>query len=75
MRRPVATKVLHLSTIAQTYRAHAARAAADAEATSLENVRERNLRSARAWDEMAERQDRTEQARLLREAKAAIPPA
>jgi len=63
-----------LSTLAQTYRAHAARAAADAEATDLENVRERNLRSARAWDEMAERQDRTEQARLERETKTVIQP-
>ncbi|MGL4313631.1 MAG: hypothetical protein ACRCSO_06535 [Sphingomonas sp.] len=63
-----------MSTLAQIYRAHAARAAAEAEATPLENVRERNLRSARAWDEMADRQDRTEQARLARESKPALPP-
>lgn len=64
-----------MSTLAQTYRAHAARAAAEAAATNLDNVRERNMRSARAWDEMANRQDRTEQARLLREIKPGVHPA
>ncbi|MBX9795438.1 hypothetical protein [Sphingomonas sp.] len=61
-----------MSTLAETYRGHAARATAEAEATTLENVRERNLRAARAWFEMADRQDRTERARLVREGKLTL---
>lgn len=58
-----------MSNLAQSYRALAARAAAEAEAATLENVRERNLRAAEAWGQMADRQDRTERARALRETK------
>jgi len=58
-----------LSNLAETYRALAARAAAEAAAATLENVRERNLRAAEAWGQMADRQDRTERARAQRENK------
>lgn len=49
------------------YREHAQRAQADADAATLENVRERNQRAADAWGQMAERIVRTETARAARE--------
>jgi len=49
------------------YRDHAQRAQADADAATLENVRERNLRAAHAWEQMAERVELTETARAARE--------
>lgn len=49
------------------YREHAARARADAEAATLDNVRERCLRAEAAWLEMAERQDSVDRARAKRE--------
>lgn len=55
----------------ETYLARAADARRDAEATSLDNVRDRCLRSAAAWTEMAERAERTEHMRAtLAAAKA-----
>jgi hypothetical protein len=53
----------------ETYLARAAQARADAEAATLDNVRERCLRSEAAWNAMAARAERTEQMRqtLLRE--------
>jgi len=50
------------------YHALAAKARADADAATLENVRERCLRSASAWLAMAERQDIADAARASREA-------
>ncbi|MEI9851101.1 MAG: hypothetical protein WDN24_09975 [Sphingomonas sp.] len=49
-------------------RAHAEQARADADAATLDNVRDRCLRAAAAWTAMAERSERTERARMLREA-------
>lgn len=49
------------------YREHAARARADAEAATLDNVRERCLRAEAAWLEMAERQENVDRARAKRE--------
>lgn len=49
------------------YREHAARARADAEAATLDNVRERCLRAEAAWLEMAERQEGVDRARAKRE--------
>jgi len=49
------------------YREHAARARADADAATLDNVRERCLRAEAAWLEMAERQDNVDRARAKRE--------
>ena len=40
------------------YRAQAAKCRADADASALDNVRDRNLRAEAAWLEMAVRQDR-----------------
>lgn len=54
------------------YRDNAARALAEAEAATLDNVRDRALRSAAAWTQMADRHERTEIARATRE-KAAQP--
>jgi hypothetical protein len=55
----------------ETNRARAAEAQRDAEATSLDNVRDRCLRSAAAWAEMAARAERTENMRAtLAAAKA-----
>lgn len=50
-----------------TYRGYAEKAQADADAATLDNVRERNLRAAQAWLQMAERQERTERGRAARE--------
>jgi hypothetical protein len=55
------------------YREYAAKAQADADTATLENVRERNQRAANAWLQMAERQERTDRARATREGHAADP--
>jgi hypothetical protein len=58
----------------QTYLARAAEARAEAEAATLDNVRERCLRSEAAWNDMAARAERTEKMRqtlLAEKAKAA----
>jgi hypothetical protein len=57
-----------MTKLAIAYRDHAMRAQAEADAATLDNVRERNLRAAKAWSEMADRQERTEEARATREA-------
>lgn len=51
----------------ESYREYAAKAQADADGATLENVRERNQRAADAWVQMAERQERTDRARAARE--------
>ncbi len=51
------------------YMARAAQARAEADAATLDNVRERCLRAVAAWTEMADRATRTEQMRASREAK------
>ena len=50
----------------ETFLARADQARADAEAATLENVRERCLRSELAWCEMAARVERTDQMRANR---------
>ena len=56
------------------YTARAADARADAEAAPLENVRDKCLRAAAAWDSMAQRARRTEVFRAEHQAaKAAAP--
>ena len=58
----------------ETYLARAAEARAEAEAATLDNVRDRCLRSEAAWSEMAARAERTEHMRktlLADKAKAA----
>ena len=57
-----------MAKLADSYREYAAKAQADADSSTLDNVRDRNLRAAHAWLEMADRQDRTERARAVREA-------
>ena len=47
----------------ETYLIRAEEARAQADATTLDNVRQRCLRSAEAWNEMAARAERTEQMR------------
>jgi hypothetical protein len=47
----------------ETYLARAAQAREEAEAATLDNVRERCLRSEAAWAEMAARAERTERMR------------
>lgn len=54
------------------YRAQAEAAEAAAEAATLDNVRERCLRSAAAWADMAERSELTDRLRAER-APAAMP--
>lgn len=61
-----------MTKLANVYRDNANRAQADADAATLDNVRDRNLRAARAWEEMADRQERTDLARATREA-AVVP--
>ena len=48
------------------YRNQASKAAADAAASSLDNVRDRCLRAAAAWESMAERIERVEEMRVGR---------
>ena len=55
------------------YRAQAARCRADADAATLANVRERNLRAEAAWLDMAVRQERTLASRVAREAEKTEP--
>jgi len=51
-----------------SYREHAAQARADADAATLDNVRDRCLRAEAAWLAMAERQQRIDTARAERDA-------
>jgi hypothetical protein len=60
-----------MSTQLDFYLARAAEARADAEAAVLANVRERCLRSAAAWEDMAARAARTDKMRARHEAERA----
>lgn len=51
-----------------SYRANATKCREDADAATLDNVRDRNLRAEAAWLAMAERQERVDEARSVREA-------
>jgi hypothetical protein len=53
------------------YRARALEARADAEAATLDNVKERCLRAASAWDAMAARAERSDTHRAKAEAAKA----
>ena len=53
------------------YRSRAEQCRAEADAATLENVRERCLRAESAWIAMAERGERTDAMRLSREPKPA----
>lgn len=53
------------------YLERAAQARRDADAAELENVRERCLRSAAVWEDMAQRSERTGQMRARAEAEKA----
>jgi hypothetical protein len=56
------------------YRSRAAQCRAEADAATLDNVRERCLRAEAAWVAMAERGERTDAMRAERDAaKAAMP--
>jgi ABC-type phosphate transport system ATPase subunit len=54
------------------YQGQAAKAQAEADAAILDNVRDRCLRSANAWNEMADRLQRTDKMRADREAREVI---
>lgn len=57
-----------MANLTANYREQALKAQSDADAATLENVRERNQRAADAWTQMADRQERTDRARAVREA-------
>ncbi len=62
-----------MTTTAPFCRERAEQAFADAAASTLDNVRERYLRAAKAWDEMATRAEKTAERRAVNEdAKMAI---
>ena len=61
-----------LNTQLELYLERAAKARADADAATLENVRDRCLRSAAAWSEMAAQIERTEHLRFENEAVKAV---
>jgi hypothetical protein len=61
-----------MANLTESYRAYAANAEAEAAAATLDNVRDRNLRAAHAWTQMADRQERTDRARAVREGSAAM---
>ena len=56
------------------YRAQAAKCRADADASALDNVRDRNLRAEAAWLDMAVRHERHIAARAERDGPAIIYP-
>lgn len=60
-----------MSTHEDFYRARAAEARADADNASLDNVRDRCIRSATAWEQMADRARRTDRLRSETEARKA----
>lgn len=60
-----------MSTNADFYRARAAEARRDAEASALANVRDRCLRAAAAWEVMADRAIRTDRLRAEQESRKA----
>ncbi|HVJ01055.1 MAG TPA: hypothetical protein VM662_02670 [Sphingomonas sp.] len=64
-----------MTKLAESYREYAAKAQAEADSATLHNVRERNLRAAEAWLQMADRSERTERARAIREGAAVSGPA
>jgi hypothetical protein len=55
------------------YRENAAKARADAESATLDNVRDRCLRAEAAWTAMADRQHRVDAARAERETRPELP--
>ncbi|MEO9129719.1 MAG: hypothetical protein ABI240_00775 [Sphingomonas sp.] len=55
------------STTAAFYRDRARQAEADANAATLDNVRTRWMRAAKAWDEMATRAEKTAERRSVNE--------
>jgi hypothetical protein len=61
-----------MSTHHEFYLERAAAARRDASEANLDNVRDRCLRAAAAWDEMASRAARTERMRAETEAKKAM---
>lgn len=62
-----------MTTTAPFCRERADQAFADAAAATLDNVRDRYLRAAKAWDEMATRAEKTAERRAVNEdAKAAV---
>ncbi|WP_129794131.1 hypothetical protein [Sphingosinicella sp. CPCC 101087] len=62
-----------MSAISEFYRTRAEAAHRDAAAATLDNVRERHLRAAAAWEKMAERGERVETGRASLDAhKAAL---
>jgi hypothetical protein len=62
-----------MSAISEFYRTRAEAAHRDAAAATLDNVRDRHLRAADAWEKMAERGERTERGRVELDAhKAAV---
>ena len=61
-----------MSTHHEFYLERAAAARREAEAATLDNVRDRCLRAAKAWDEMAARAARTERMRAETEARKAV---
>ena len=56
-----------------SFREHAAQAHADAEAATLDQVRDRCLRAEAAWTAMAERQELVDRLRAEREGSATEP--
>lgn len=60
-----------MSVTSEYYMARAAECARDADAATLDNVRDRCRRAEQAWTEMADRAERTTEQRLIREAATA----
>lgn len=56
-----------MAKLTDSYRDHAAKAQEAADTATLDNVRDRNQRAADAWLQIADRHERTERARAVRE--------
>ena len=61
-----------MNTTAMFYRDRARQAEADADSATLDNVRDRRSRAAKAWDEMATRAEKTAERRSVNEEAKAM---
>jgi len=67
------TRIFPTNTTAMFYRDRARQAQTDADSATLDNVRDRWTRAAKAWDEMATRAEKTADRRAVNEEAKALP--
>ena len=67
------TRIFPTNTTAMFYRDRARQAQTDADSATLDNVRDRWTRAAKAWDEMATRAEKTAERRAVNGEPPALP--